>query len=57
MPKQPRMGNMQQMLEQVQRMQREMVAAQEQLKNEIVEASVGAGWSRRGSPETCTWSR
>jgi DNA-binding YbaB/EbfC family protein len=43
MPKQPRMGNMQQMLQQVQKMQQEMEAAQEQLKNEIVEASAGGG--------------
>jgi len=43
MPKQPRMPNMQQMLQQVQKMQQEMEAAQEQLKNEIVEASAGGG--------------
>jgi nucleoid-associated protein EbfC len=43
MPKQPRGPNMQQMLQQVQRLQQEMVAAQEQLKDEIVEASVGGG--------------
>ena len=43
MPKQPRMGNMQQMLQQVQKMQHEMEAAQEQLKNEVVEASAGGG--------------
>ena len=43
MPKQPRMGNMQQMLQQVQKMQQEMEAAQEELKNEIVEASAGGG--------------
>jgi hypothetical protein len=43
MPKQPRMPNMQQMLQQVQRMQQEMEAAQEQLKDEIVEASAGGG--------------
>ena len=35
--------NMQQMLKQVQRMQAEMVAAQEQLKDEVVEASAGGG--------------
>jgi DNA-binding YbaB/EbfC family protein len=43
MPKQPRMPNMQQMLQQVQKMQQEMEAAQEELKNEIVEASAGGG--------------
>ena len=43
MPKQPGMGNMQQMLAQVQKMQREMEAAQEQLKDEVVEASAGGG--------------
>jgi nucleoid-associated protein EbfC len=35
--------NMQQMLKQVQKMQAEMVAAQEQLKDELVEASAGGG--------------
>lgn len=35
--------NMQQMLKQVQKMQADMMAAQEQLKNEIVEASAGGG--------------
>jgi len=35
--------NMQQMLKQVQRMQAEMMAAQEQLKDELVEASAGGG--------------
>jgi DNA-binding YbaB/EbfC family protein len=35
--------NMQQMLKQVQKMQAEMAAAQEQLKNEVVEASAGGG--------------
>ena len=35
--------NMQQMLKQVQKMQAEMAAAQEQLKDEIVEASAGGG--------------
>ena len=34
---------MQQMLHQVQRMQREMEAAQEELKSELVEASAGGG--------------
>jgi nucleoid-associated protein EbfC len=43
MPKQPRAPNMQQMLQQVQRLQQEMVAAQEQLKDEVVEASAGGG--------------
>ena len=40
MPKQP---NMQQMLQQVQKMQLQMEAAQEELKSEIVEASAGGG--------------
>jgi nucleoid-associated protein EbfC len=35
--------NMQQMLKQVQKMQAEMAAAQEQLKDEVVEASAGGG--------------
>jgi nucleoid-associated protein EbfC len=35
--------NMQQMLKQVQKMQRDMELAQEQLKEETVEASVGGG--------------
>jgi len=35
--------NMQQMLKQVQKMQAEMVAAQEALKDEVVEASAGGG--------------
>ena len=35
--------NMQQMLKQVQKMQQDMMAAQEQLKNEVVEASAGGG--------------
>jgi DNA-binding YbaB/EbfC family protein len=35
--------NMQQMLQQVQKMQQEMVAAQESLKDEVVEASAGGG--------------
>ena len=34
---------MQQMLQQVQKMQHEMEAAQEQLKHEVVEASAGGG--------------
>jgi len=40
MPKQP---NMNQMLRQVQQMQAEMMKAQEELKNEVVEASAGGG--------------
>jgi nucleoid-associated protein EbfC len=40
MPKQP---NMNQMLQQVQKMQAEMVKAQEALKDEVVEASAGGG--------------
>ncbi len=40
MPKQP---NMNQMLKQVQKMQADMVKAQEELKNEVVEASAGGG--------------
>jgi DNA-binding YbaB/EbfC family protein len=43
MPKQPRMPNMQQMMAQVQKMQQDMEAAQEELKHEIVEASAGGG--------------
>jgi nucleoid-associated protein EbfC len=35
--------NMQQMLKQVQKMQADMVAAQESLKDELVEASAGGG--------------
>ena len=40
MPQPPNMANM---LKQVQKMQADMVAAQEQLKNETVEASAGGG--------------
>jgi DNA-binding YbaB/EbfC family protein len=40
MPQQP---NLNQMMRQVQQMQAEMVKAQEELKNEIVEASAGGG--------------
>lgn len=40
MPKQP---NMNQMMQQVQKMQAEMVKAQEALGNEVVEASAGGG--------------
>jgi hypothetical protein len=43
MAKQPRMGNMQQMMQQVQKMQHDMEAAQEELKHETVEASAGGG--------------
>jgi DNA-binding YbaB/EbfC family protein len=40
MPQQP---NMQQLLKQAQKMQQEMMAAQESLKDEVVEASAGGG--------------
>jgi DNA-binding YbaB/EbfC family protein len=40
MPQQP---NMQQLLKQAQKMQQEMLAAQESLKDEVVEASAGGG--------------
>ena len=40
---QPKMPNMQQMMQQVQKMQQDMLAAQEQLKNETVQASAGGG--------------
>jgi DNA-binding YbaB/EbfC family protein len=43
MPKQPRVPNMQQMMAQVQKMQKDMELAQEQLKDEVVEASAGGG--------------
>ncbi len=45
MPKPPRGGmpNVQQMMQQVQRMQKDMELAQEQLKEEVVEASAGGG--------------
>jgi nucleoid-associated protein EbfC len=39
----PQPPNMQQMLKQVQKMQADMMAAQESLKDEIVEASAGGG--------------
>jgi nucleoid-associated protein EbfC len=39
----PQPPNMQQMLQQVQKMQQEMLAAQESLKDEVVEASAGGG--------------
>jgi DNA-binding YbaB/EbfC family protein len=40
MPQQP---NMQQLLKQAQKMQQDMIAAQESLKHEVVEASAGGG--------------
>jgi DNA-binding YbaB/EbfC family protein len=40
MPKQPNFGDM---MKQVQQMQAEMLKAQEELKNEVVEASAGGG--------------
>jgi DNA-binding YbaB/EbfC family protein len=40
---QPGMPNMQQMMKQVQKMQADMVAAQEALKQETVEATAGGG--------------
>jgi DNA-binding YbaB/EbfC family protein len=43
MAKQQRMPNMAQMMQQVQKMQQDMALAQEQLKNEVVEASAGGG--------------
>ena len=39
----PQPPNMQQLLKQAQKMQQDMMAAQEQLKNETVEASAGGG--------------
>jgi DNA-binding YbaB/EbfC family protein len=39
----PQPPNMQKMMRQVQKMQQDMAAAQEQLKNEQVEASAGGG--------------
>jgi len=39
----PQPPNMQQLLKQAQKMQQDMMAAQEQLKNESVEASAGGG--------------
>jgi len=43
MPKQPQVPNMQQMLQQVQKMQQDMEIAQEELRSEVVEASAGGG--------------
>jgi nucleoid-associated protein EbfC len=40
---QPKMQGMQQMMQRVQKMQRDMEAAQEQLKTETVQASAGGG--------------
>src|SRR5437588_4203473 len=40
MPQQP---NMQQLLKQAQKLQQDMLAAQESLKNEVVESSAGGG--------------
>jgi nucleoid-associated protein EbfC len=42
-PKQPRMPNMQQTLAQLQKLQQAMEVAQEELKDEVVEASSGGG--------------
>jgi DNA-binding YbaB/EbfC family protein len=39
----PQPPNMQQLLKQAQKMQQEMMAAQESLKDEVVEASAGGG--------------
>ena len=41
--KPPGMGNVQQMMAQVQKMQRDMEVAQEELRQEVVEASAGGG--------------
>src|SRR5919202_1094671 len=43
MPKQPNFGDM---MKQVQKMQADMAKAQEQLKNEVVEATAGGGMVR-----------
>ena len=43
MPQPPRKPNMQQMLQQVQKMQRDMETVQDELKRETVEASAGGG--------------
>lgn len=40
---QPNMPNMQQLLKQAQKMQQDMLAAQEALKDEVVSASAGGG--------------
>src|SRR5438105_12139369 len=39
----PRQPNMQQLLKQAQKLQQDMLAAQESLKDEVVEASAGGG--------------
>jgi nucleoid-associated protein EbfC len=43
MTKQPRIPNMQQMMQQVQKMQQDMELAQQELKHEVIEASAGGG--------------
>ena len=43
MPKQPRVPNVQQTLQQLHKLQQAMAVAQEELKDEIVEASAGGG--------------
>jgi DNA-binding YbaB/EbfC family protein len=43
MPKQPRMPNVQQTLQQLNKLQQAMAVAQEELKDEVVEASSGGG--------------
>jgi nucleoid-associated protein EbfC len=43
MAKPPRKANMQQMMAQVQKMQRDMELAQEELRQEVVEATAGGG--------------
>ena len=43
MPKQPKQPNLNQLMRQAQQMQEEMAKAQEELKNETVEASAGGG--------------
>jgi nucleoid-associated protein EbfC len=40
---QPKIPNMQQLLQQAQKVQQDMLAAQEELKHEVVEASAGGG--------------
>ncbi len=46
MSKQPRIPNMQQMLKQVEKVQKDIQAAQEALKDESLEASAGGGMVR-----------
>lgn len=43
MAKQPKMPNMQQMLKQVEKMQRDIQQAQESLKDEVIETTAGGG--------------